>query len=280
MTNYLFKLKKFFNKILLIIAFNSLLLNLISHVYADSQSASPKVLSRFFAESQNKNPFLIYNETNYLPQSLNVVNEGKLTYQLLDKGPLSGYLGIALGQDLQSNSQLIYNDNHMSPLVGIRYSPQKIPFGVYLEYRKNLRMINKPDTRDFANDEIRLGGFYYQWLKIGEIRKDFHLFQETYGEAVFNSNLQSGVMMQAWAKQGIRSKISHQIDLDGYLELAGTTDGGQIDYNNYGYLDLGLRANIRISSVLTQFIFKKPVEFIAQSNSFNLPWTAQLIFAV
>ncbi len=232
-------------------------------------------------QTQESNPrhFLLYNETTYLPQLYNAVNEGKLIFQLSDLSPIKPYLGLAMGQDLRSDDQVIYNDNHVTPLAGIRYAPRDLPLGLYLEFRQNLRVIRPPTIRDFSQGDLRLGAYIYQWFDLTPNHSFSRLFQEIYGEMLFTSALQNNLIAQGWLKQGVRGKIHQQVNLDSYLEFAGTADRtGNPDFNLL-YVDLGIRANLRVNSILTQLIVKKPLAWFAGPPSLAFPWSAQLVFS-
>ncbi len=244
---------------------------------AETQSAPDHVLSIAQGTNREIGKYLFYNEMTYLPQISNAINECKLIYQFVDINSIKPYLGIAIGQDLQSTSDLIYNDNHVSPLAGIRYNPPSFPFGLYLEFRQNMRIIRPPSTREFSQGDLRAGGYLYQWFNLTQAQSSLRLFQETYGEAFYTSVLLSNVIFQGWLKQGGRIRINTALDFDAYFELAGRLDRTNNPDFNLGYFDVGIRTNIRIENLLTQIIIKKPLYYISVPRNLNFPWSAQIV---
>ena len=229
-------------------------------------------------EFQRGNVFF-YGDSVYLPRSSNLIFEGKLHYGLSSWAQITPYLGFTYGQDLRSNSRSVYNDNHITPLLGLRYNPTGFPITVFAEVRENFRLI-KPPSSPLNERDLRVGTYLYKWFDLATLKTNLTLFQETYGEIIFTSMLRNDILFDGWAKQGVRSKVSPSFSLDGYLEAAGGTDRLNVADYKSGQLALGLRANVQVAKTLTQFLVKKiwPVEFLTPSPLLQTPWSAQLVF--
>ncbi len=252
---------------------------------AEHESAPDQVIFNASARGPLKSSeissrsYLLYNETTYLPQINNAVNEGKLIYQAQDWNSLRPYLGVALGQDLRSDSTLIFNDNHVSPLLGIRYAPRALPYGIYVEFREKMRMVRAPQTRSFSEGDLRAGAYVYQWFNLAQISSGSRVFQELYAETLYTSALQNNIFIQGWLKQGIRNKLHKMVDLDAYVEFAGTYDRTPLPDYHIAYFDLGARANFRLDSFLAQIIFKKPLAWMMAPQTLSFPWSTQLVIS-
>ena len=230
------------------------------------------------AEEIEKNSIFFYNESAYLPQYSNMVNEGKLHYRLFSRSQLQPYLGLAFGQDLQSGSNLIYNDNHITPLLGARFNLTSMPVGFFSEARQNFRMINKPNTRPSTDFDFRLGTYGYQWFDISHLGVSRTFFQESYGELIFTSMLDSNIIFDGWAKQGVRQTFGHHFSLDGYLELQAGLDRLKVDYCNYIYPGFGVRAIARFSNISVQLMLRRPINVLSVPSFANSPWNSLFVF--
>ncbi len=246
---------------------------------SETPNAPDQLLATSRLTPENRRTTLLYNETTYLPQLDNVVNEGKIIHQFDAWPSLRPYLGLAIGQDLKSDSSLIYNDNHVSPLSGIRYSPRDLPWGAYLEFRQNLRVIRPPTFKEFSEGDLRLGAYLYQMFYLTPPKSIPFLFQELYAELLYSSALKNNLFLQGWLKQGVRAKLHRILDLDGYFEFAGTLDRtGNPDFN-LACIDLGVRVNIRLDSLLTQIVIKEPIAWLAAPPDLAFPWSSQIIIS-
>lgn len=251
----------------------------------ETQNATDRVIQThgsFSSNTSQRTPtgsFLLYQEAVFLPQQENAVSEGRLIYQWQGWNSIRPYVGLALGQDLKSNSTEIFNDNHVSPLLGLRYAPRGLPFGIYAEFRDKFRVLNQPLTRNSSELDFRSGAYLYQWFTLSQPSSFLSLFQEAYGEGLYSSALDHNIILQGWLKQGFRTQVLKGLDFDGYFELAGTYDQIGLPYQRFGYGDIGIRANLRFSSLLTQIIFKKPIVWTEAPASIVFPWTTQLVIS-
>lgn len=197
----------------------------------------------------------IYSESNYFPSQLAASNETtfRLTF-LKYQDTLGAYGGTVIGRD-SSGTQI-------SPFLGLRAQPLRIPMVFFTELRQTLRA-------DSNQSDFRAGTFGYEWWDLAKLGAHSTIFEETYGEAVFSSLQGNQLLLSAWAKTGLRLPVFPALSLDGFGELAGTLD--------FARTGLGLRANLHLGPVTTQVLGTRSFGIAGSFPGYLSPWNGQLL---
>lgn len=269
---------------LTLIFFNStILIFLVFNSSVFANDSAPKRPVRNLAadlEPQYYRPnIFIYSESTYFPKDSNVVFASKINYTFFRYENLTNfYLGFEQGQDFQSKGDMIYNDNHIAPLIGANFRPLPIPVSLFTEYRRNFRLFRKPATRETEEPDFRMGGFAYQWFDLIRFSPKIRPFTEMYGEAVYSSMLNKNLLMAGWTKAGVRIPLSTKVFADGYTELSFIRDRLKLLENNFEMSGLGARVGIKFDAVLAQMMIRRNFEFFSTFPSNQSRWNGQIVF--
>ena len=222
----------------------------------------------------------VYSESTYLSRSDNLVSQNQFRLSLLRfrENLLRSYIGFALEQDSQSNQYDIYNDNRVSPLVGLSSRPFGLPLVFFTEYRQNFRLLKRPENRNVTEGDYRLGIYLYQWWDLTKPLTTPSPFNENYVETVFSTQLSGNILSQAWSKLGLRTKLAKQISFDAYLELLLKRDRLGLTENNYQQVGPGARLGLRMGSLISLLSVRRGFAFAAEHSAANPEWNAQLVF--
>jgi hypothetical protein len=128
------------------------------------------------------------NSGNTISQGLFRVNFQSDYYRL--------YAGLYLDTDTQSNNDITFTDQQVSPLVGIE-SKVKIYSRLYAEVRDINRVGEFPDNRASQTDELRFGAIGYNY----EIYNSL-IFTEWYYNVFFSHLYDDKFIIQFWHKHG------------------------------------------------------------------------------
>ncbi len=224
----------------------------------------------------------LYSQSTYLPKIQDVVTDHHIHYTAKKfNDSLKAYLGVALSQDSRSNGSVTWNDNHLSPLIGLKLQSPAGPAAFFAEYRQTLRVTAHQSPQAFREADIRAGALAYQWWQLGwddmEATPEVALFDESYGEAVFSSRLGQNVFFSGWSKLGLRNSFVRGFHLDGYLEGLASADRFGIDYGNLFHAAAGTRLSTRAGPVGAQIAARKFI--FPNRDSQTASWDAQLSFS-
>lgn len=186
----------------------------------------------------------LYSETQYLSYAEDLISQNKLQLNLW--GPEQGwvpYFGFALEQDSKSNSRVVFNDNHVAPLAGIKVPLPLLPITLFTEARQRFRLIDKPDMRQSTETELRAGGYLFQWWDLTRASRPVNLFDELYGESVASTNVEGSLSSMARNRLGARFRTSPKTAVDLFLQGQGNHDVYGNASRSTGYGSVGFRLN-------------------------------------
>lgn len=190
------------------------------------------------------------------------------------------YAGLAMAQDLRSTADAIYNDNHVSPLLGMNLRLGDAPFSLFAEYRRAHRMIARSASLPALENELRAGAFGYRWWDFVEA-DSLRPFSENYGEAVYSSRVPRHFFLSAWSKLGLRQPLTKGWDADAFMELQLGRDGFGSDTASRELAGAGARLAARFGGATgrmeTQLLFRAQTSLIPSAAERPWNWTSQLV---
>jgi hypothetical protein len=212
---------------------SAFILFLFIFTIANSYSATAdESLSNFWAF---KNDTEVYSESTYLSRFDDIVNDTRLRLHLLSYGDLfQSYVGVLVEQDTRSNEREAWNDNNVSPNLGVSSHPMSgVPLYFFAEYRELIRVAPRPSGYSPNEGDFRVGPYAYDLWELARISRRQGVFSEAYGEAIYSSRLGNNIFASAWSKTGLRNKLNAHLNFDAYVEgvMKRERSGGWIEEN-------------------------------------------------
>jgi len=280
----------------------TLLMALVCALAASAQprvaSSQPKSVAKASApatvDSVYTPALTLYSETSYQSLIDDYVNQTKATFALIHQDGWRLYGSLAVDQDSRSDDIDVYNDNHVSGIVGLSKRLSLLPVTFFAEGREALRPGVRPRRRA-SEEPYFLGGVMgYQYGDLtrvagssgrvtGQNPVSPTLFAEGYGEVVENTLVVEGLAAGAWLKSGIRAPFARYLTADLYGE--GVFKRSTRDYlaENLQEAGPGARLTARFSQVSASASVRRGFGIYSSAptgtqNSYS-SWTALLVLA-
>lgn len=208
-------------------------------------------------------PLWFYSQNLYDSRTHNFITQDKLKYRLLSLDPNTQlYVGAYLTKDARTDTNLIYNDNYVAPLVGIGTRWPRLNMGAFADLMVAFRTAS-------SKMDFRLAIYHYDFRNLGNSQ---HWFFETYSDLSHLHNFSENIFFQHWTKLGWRWRLSeNHWRMDLFPELVANKDVLGWPYSNFLDIRMGARVDYTRSSNLLSLIVTRGTGLYDGDRTFYSP---------
>lgn len=215
-----------------------------------------------------------YSQSQYQSHTQNYVTQQRLRYVFGPDAPLRAYVGMQFEMDTRSDSSAIYNDNFVTPTLGIKWLPiVNVGLVVYSEVHYLFRLGSLSTTQMKSEFDWRNGVYFYGFRDY-RISPRINGFLESYSDLYFIYKADRNLILNTWVKSGFRVfRNLPQVDI--YLEGIAKRNRKKFEWENLSELRWGLRGRFSVAGLFAAASLDRTLKFDGAASQ-RVPWRAQV----